>query len=472
LESGIPVLSSESLLLKHSPIVSFMVSLLRCIDYPSDELASAQVLEYLVSTKKLNLPLHECLKEFSDSRNNLSEVLKKHNIIFDGLRYSRLPVYQRCEELIACFDLGKETDSYLLFFLDEVLNYINSRNKDRIDFFDWWDDRSRKASIVVPEGMDAVTVMTIHKAKGLEFPVVLLPFANWEIAFKKTEKWIDFIDPEIPELNTAIITLNKDLLKTPFAEIYEEEKDKNLLDVMNVLYVAMTRPEQRLYIFTEAVTEIKAEAKYVSDFFNSALEKMGIPFLDGISEIGKKGSHDIPEKEKTICVRPVHIESHNWENRVRIRSTSSDHWDVNDVNGSRDKGNLLHEILADIETADDIESAVENAIQSGVTDVDEGNILKKLLRELISLPQLANCFSGKGKIRKEAELLLPDGKQLRPDRVIENAKETIILDYKTGEESPKYKKQLDLYAEVLKEMGYSSIQKKIVYTESLKVISW
>ncbi|HET6991381.1 MAG TPA: 3'-5' exonuclease, partial [Bacteroidia bacterium] len=215
LKSGVPVLSSESLLLKYSPLVSFMVSLLRCIDHPADELASAQVLEYLVSTKKINKHLHECLKEFSESSNDLSAVLKKHNIIFDGLRFARLPIYQRCEELISCFGLGDETDSYLLFFLDEILNYTNSRSKDKIDFFEWWEDRSREASIVVPEGMDAVTVMTIHKSKGLEFPVVIFPFANWEIAARKTEKWVQFNDPEIPQLKTALISLTKELLNTP-----------------------------------------------------------------------------------------------------------------------------------------------------------------------------------------------------------------------------------------------------------------
>jgi ATP-dependent exoDNAse (exonuclease V) beta subunit len=470
IENAIPVLSSDSLLLKQSAIVTFMVSILRCIDFPQDELSGAQVLEYLVSTKHIQMPLHECLKLYSDSKNNLQEVFRKNNIPLDLLRCSRLPIYQRCEEIITCFHLGEHSDSYLVFFLDEILNYTNSRNKDKNDFFAYWDDRSKNASVVVPAGMNAVTVMTIHKSKGLEFPVVILPFANWKVDKAGVKKWITFSDPEIPELKTALVPLSKELLLTPFGSVYEEERDKTLLDALNVLYVGMTRPEHRLYVFTEAVDD--KESPTVSYFFRSALERMNIPFLDHVAE---KGNPTAPEKRKEneiACIRPASIQSHSWEDRVQIRSTSADHWEQNDATGSRDKGKLLHEILADITTASDIDSALEKAIQEGVTDAKEAKQLSELLNQLVSLPGLEAGFSGKGKIRRETELLLPNGKRLRPDRVIENAQETIIIDYKTGAPDDRYKKQLDGYAEVLKEMGYSNIKKKIVYTETMKVESW
>jgi ATP-dependent exoDNAse (exonuclease V) beta subunit len=470
IENNIPVLSSDSLLLKQSAIVSFMVSILRCIDFPGDELAGAQVLEYLVSTKRIPLPLHECLKQFSDAHNSLQEVLTKNNIALDLLRCSRLPIYQRCEEIITSFRLGEKADSYLVFFLDEILNYTNSRGKDKNDFFAYWEDRSKVASVVVPAGMNAVSVMTIHKSKGLEFPIVILPFANWKIEKNNTKKWITFSDPEIPELHTALIPLTQELLKTPFADVYEEERDKTLLDALNVLYVGMTRPEHRLYVFTESIGD--KEPSSISFFFKSALERMNITFTDHVAEIGKMA---LPEKRKEnelACIRPESIQSHTWENRVQIRSTSSDHWDVEDASGCRDKGNLLHEILADITTANDIDSAIEKAVQDGLTDAKEGKMLAALLTDLVQLPELETSFSGKGKIRRETELLLPNGKRLRPDRVIENAQETIIIDYKTGGPDARYKKQLDGYAEVLKEMGYTNIKKKIVYTETLKVESW
>ncbi len=472
LKAGIPVLSSESLLLKQSPIVSFMVSILRCIDHPAEELAGAQVLEYLVASKKISGPLHERLKQFGDHRNNLKSFLAEHKITFDPIRFARLPFYQRCEEIITCFGLGEKSDSYLLFFLDEILNYSNSRNKDKQDFFAWWEDRSRKASVVVPEGMNAVTIMTIHKSKGLEFPVVIFPFANWKPIGKPDEKWIDFEDPEIPGLTTALIPITKDLMKTNFKSVYEEEQDKLMLDDINVLYVAMTRAEKRLYVFTEDISLRKSEPTGVSPFFPRALNAMKNPFVENISETGKIVPPELSKVIPPECISPDNLESHIWENRVRIRSNSSDHWDADDANGSRDKGNLLHEILSEINTKEDIDFALENAILNGLSGSSERDSIKTLLNKLIDLPELSSCFNGKGKIRKETELLLPNGKRLRPDRVIENSEETIIIDYKTGQANPSYKKQLDRYAEVLKEMGYGKIQKKIVYTETLTVESW
>ena len=138
----------------------------------------------------------------------------------------------------------------------------------------------------------------------------------------------------------------------------------------------------------------------------------------------------------------------------------------------RDRGNLVHTILAFISTEKDIDAAIEKTVQEGLASASESSSLKELLTGLVRHPDLAAAFSGKGKVRKETELLLPNGKRLRPDRVIELKDETIILDYKTGEEKPAHKKQIDGYAEVLKEMGYTSIKKKIVYTETLVVESW
>ena len=234
----------------------------------------------------------------------------------------------------------------------------------------------------------------------------------------------------------------------------------------------MTRPQNRLYIITEISLKTKSIASTVSDLFNSTLVQMGCPFVNNIYESGSAVPTIPSEKNKIVCIRPENMNSNTWENSVRIRSTSAEHWKHDDLDGSRDKGNLLHKILADINTKSDIDSAIEKAIQNGIIDRSESEELKQLITKIINIPALENCFSGLGKIRKETELLLPNGSSLRPDRVIENQSETIILDYKTGAENIKYRKQIDNYAVVLKEMGYANISKIIVYTESLKVESW
>ena len=359
-----------------------------------------------------------------------------------------------------------------MFFLDEVLNYSNGKNSDRLDFFEWWDDRSRNASVIVAEGMDAVTVMTIHKSKGLEFPVVILPFANWDYGKqKKKELWVDVNDKDLPGLSTALISVTDDLQYTRYAGLYEEEKDKSILDVMNVLYVALTRAEQRLYIFTSPVNKKIDAPKNLSETFQLSLAALDIPFVENISQFGKAGQREASGESETRCIRPNKIQSHNWEDRISIKANSADIWD-DEVNESVDRGKLLHQILSLIETKHDIDTALETILQTGLTDSSETEKIKSQLEEIMNLKELKNCFSGKGKVRRETEILLPNGKRLRPDRVIENSTETIILDYKTGKPNASDKKQLDLYGEALSEMGYTSIEKKIVYTENLLVESW
>lgn len=472
LDSGIPVLSNESLLLKQSPAVNFLVSMLRCIDHPGDELAGAQALEFLVTNKKLAMPLHSRLVEFSKAEKYLATVLRDNGIAYDPDALSRLPVYQRCETLIALFGLTESFDSYLLFFLDEVLAYSNDRSAEKTGFMDWWEERSRTASVVVPEGMDAVNVMSIHKSKGLEFPVVILPFANWKFKRQKDEFWVDINDPLIPEMPTALIRASEKLKQTPLAETLEEEISKSLLDQLNVLYVAMTRPSHQLHIFTTIAAKLNHEPKNLDDMIAFALQQSGIPFDNGVAEYGAASSERPPMALKGATIRPTVIHSGKWQEHLRLRSQAGEHWDLTKPHEKRYKGLLLHRLLAAVTVPSDLEKALDEMLRLGLADTDETMLLREQASQLLQLPELQESFSGKGTVRTESELLLPDGRRLRPDRVVHLEEKTILLDYKTGEISPLHRKQFDDYANTLQRMGYSNIEKKIVYTTELKVETW
>lgn len=472
LDAGIPVLSTESLLLRQSPAVNFIVAMLRCIDHPGDELAGAQALEFLVSTKKIPAPLHSRLVEFGEAGKRVQEVIIKNGIDYQPEQLARLPVYQRCEELISLFGLADVFDSYLLFFLDEVLDFSHDRNAEKNGFAEWWEERSKKASVVVPEGMDAVNVMTIHKSKGLEFPVVILPFANWKFKRQKDEFWVALNDPAIPEMKTGLFSAGEKLLQTPLAPLYEAEISKSRLDLMNVLYVAMTRAAQRLYIFTTAVEKISADPRNLDELFAWTLEKAGTPFIENIFESGQPSGAPPVQQLKGIYIRPTVIHSARWENRIRIRSHAGENWDTSNPKGERDKGILFHRLFSFIETKNDLEKALGEMLRLGYCEPSEIPGLKEKAEKILALNELSECFSGTGKIRREKDVLIPGKPRLRPDRVIELKEKTILLDYKTGNPLPDHREQLDRYAAVLETMGYSNIEKKIVYTGTPEVESW
>ena len=187
------------------------------------------------------------------STNQFYAFLKELVIDFDLLKWRSSSLIELCHKITKAFKLEITARIYVQFFLDEVWVYSNKYSQDLFGFLNYWEDHAHKLSVVIPEGINAVQVMTIHKSKGLEFPVVLFPFANWNATSERDAKsWVEINEPELEGLPSSLIPLNDKLNSgtKQLQAIYEEHKAKVLLDNLNMLYVALTRPKTRLYIFT------------------------------------------------------------------------------------------------------------------------------------------------------------------------------------------------------------------------------
>lgn len=470
-EQRLPVVSSESLLLIHSPKVRFIIALLQFLSDPSDPILEAELLAFLQRNGRIkDTEFHTLMVKAGssvDPQKDFCRILMENGIAFRSEVLQALPLYDLCEELFRIFSLNLEPDPYLRFFLEAILKFTSRYPAGVIEFLEWWEKQKEKLSVVIPEGLDAIRIMTIHKAKGLQFPVVIFPFANETLKNTRKYLWVDLADRQVPGLPAAILPSVKEMEETEFADLRKEEEQKSLLDLMNLLYVVMTRPEERLYILTRKPSG-QAERKHsLPSFFASFLQEKELWNDERlIYEFGIRITLPFSEEKTefpTLQFAPV-IPG-NWRNKIYIRSKAPELWDVKDPERNRRWGNLLHTIFSRIRDYNDPERILSDLQGSGLIDAGNFPGIMEVVIKALNNPLIRPFFEPGLNVRMEGEILLPDGNVLRPDRVITTDDEAVILDYKTGKPNPKHGEQLNIYEKRLRELGFRRIRKYLLYFE-------
>jgi ATP-dependent exoDNAse (exonuclease V) beta subunit len=471
IQKGIPVLSNDSLLLSHSYTVNFLAAVFRLLYNANDDVAKAEIILFL-SNKEASSQLERDLLQ-SGNNSAFHHWLEEKNIDFRPRQLLKLPLYQMSEELLRIFHLDKKPDPYLIFFLDEILSFSNGRDSSLAGWVQHWEIRKEKASAIVPNGIDAVNILTVHRAKGLEYPVVILPLADSVVKPGKNTFWLDLDEEIIPEFKTGIVENTKVLEQTRYAPLFSEEQFRTQLDNLNILYVATTRPEERLYLLCG---NLKTDAKSSGDFSSMLNWYCGqmnllpdghgrIILAEGTSRLGKTEKKE-PGKESTFLNTFI---STDWQNKIRIRSASREVWS-DEQQKKQDTGLVIHTILSRIKTHADLESALFSVYEEGLIDSDELPEIRVLLDRVLNHPTLLPFFAEGLKVKNEAEILLADGTSFRPDRIVYTPSKTVIIDYKTGKETSSHHDQVENYALILSDMGERVIEKYLVYTDEMRVV--
>lgn len=487
MSEGYKVISNESLYLINSARVKLIINLLKYIVDRKNTLAGTEVLYNLINIEGKDIPPDKIFSDKINTEGSLfRQLMPKEFFRTDEksgvTQYNKLnpeinnlSLYELIEMLIRIFNLNAKSDSYLLRFQDLILEFLKDNNPDITGFLQWWEDYKFKYSVIVPHDENAIRVMTIHTAKGLQSPVVIIPYADWymDIDVFKDLIWVSNEKAKLFNQSVYPVRAVKDLTKSHFSEDYYEEHALTRLDNLNLLYVAFTRPIERLYVTVpERKTSFNAGA-VIKDIIISDIALNSCYNLEKDEfETGTKTVYS--DKETEDKTKPENLDeyiSNDWYKKVVIlpRHRSSQLFSK-ELSGKIKKGLLIHEILSNVKTRDDIDSAVYSALNDGIITADEADSVKKEINELTKRDEIRDWFSGSWKVKTESDMLMPDGKSIRPDRVMLKGNKAVIADYKTGKKSVEHHSQLDGYANALENAGYEQVEKYIVYLDEMEIV--
>ncbi|WP_109302135.1 exodeoxyribonuclease V subunit beta [Aquimarina sp. AU474] len=471
-KKGISIISSETLLIQNAPEVKFVIDMLSWFVEPQNLLAKINLLHFVAEQFSIQ-DKHRFLQKmvFSEQVEFLSQ-LRVLGIEFDLKSLEIKPLYDAVEYIINSFKLAKATPAYLQFFLDVVFSYTQKHTEGVIGFLSYWNDKKDKLSIVAPESEKAIKIMTIHKAKGLEFPCVIYPYANIDIYREIEPKtWLSVNNKEYSNFEEVFIDYNKNISDygVNAQEIVLDRQAQLELDAFNLLYVVLTRAEEQLYVISKLEVTSKGESnpnKFSGKFINY-LKNIGLwdqektEYTFGNPSRPYHKEKDI-EGNETNVVKLSRFNDFSRTYKVHIITNSGKLWDTSQMNAI-EKGNLIHDLMSLIYTDQDVVGVINEAyIKGEITILDKEAITKELMG-VVKHPELYQYFSEGNTVYNERDIVF-NGKLFRPDRVVVDKNGiTTIIDYKTGTYDASHANQILEYSRILQEMGYTVINKILIY---------
>jgi ATP-dependent helicase/nuclease subunit A len=488
-EAGFRVVSSESLLLTNSPRVKLLVNLLKYITNPGNHIARTEILyNYLRFFREGSYQKYRLHDIFNDWKKNQGSIFIHEmprgfmNEGFNAIHpdFFGLSLYETLENLVRIFQLNSGSDTYLLRFLDVIREYSLKNNSDITAFVEWWEDNKGEYSIIVPEEEDAICIMTIHKAKGLQSPVVILPYCNWsmDISGSRDMIWVSSDVAPFDSSPAFYVKASKPLEDSYFSEDYMEEAALTKLDNLNLLYVAFTRAADHLIVnIPESGKNEFNAGDLVSEVMQEDLQMQNL-ISDKVS-FGK-----VTQAEELKTESPYKIEniiSSEFKDKIRIEAAAGKSiGKAGRIEEIKNWGNIVHKALSYINKKDDIDPAIEQLTLDGDIPSETADSLRGKLNEFFENKLVKKWYSGEYNAIAEAGIILTPGlaeknggiRSIRPDRVLVKDNSVIVIDFKTGSEKnlKKHEKQINFYAEVLDQMNYEVKEKFIYYISSGKAV--
>jgi ATP-dependent exoDNAse (exonuclease V) beta subunit len=463
-KAGYKVVSSESLLIQNEVRVKLIVSFIRRRLNPSSESEKRKFAElYFRISQGLGYNEYKKYLERKVSAKGRpytvfddSQFLVNYFGGRDAFFFKYENLYDLITQFYALMGWTELNNPYLHHFTDAAHSFELNRGPELKDFLNYYEENKGRLAIQLPESEDAIRIMTIHKSKGLEFPVVIIPDIDFSIKQKAQSKFLveagDYI---------LYTTLKKNHPAPEVSAMNDSENAQILTDKVNLAYVGMTRPEERLYIINR-----HKDAK-LGAILHTCFENLpGIEvtpegrFVKGVRL--QRPHH--PTKGGGIgFLVPEELTDRLWFPDISLQDRS-ELVDANLLTDEQRFGNQFHAVMAELNAADEIEVTLQRMVAEGLLEIGFVDQLKEKAKQIFSHPAYAALFTDATRILSERSIILDEQNTVRPDKIICKATETIVIDYKTGANNPTHIEQMQRYIETLRAMDMPDVRGFIYYT--------
>ena len=529
----INIVSDEAFRLDASLSVNIIVSAMHLLTHPDDVLTRGKLVK-LYNQEVLKKPLTDTdlLVSINESNNiDTKNIDKKERrklateqqmaklnsqlppeYVANRELLLGLPIVDLVDKLFMLFGLDQleGQSSYICTLYDTLNDFLKDHTADIDDFINEWEN-SLSSKTIQSDEIEGIRIMTIHKSKGLEFDNVIIPFCSWEME-KKGTLWCETKNKPAPynKLPLLPIDFSRDkLIGTVFEDDYKEEHFQNIVDNLNLLYVAFTRASKNLFVFglRQGKTTLDNIAKgtppgnrsYAIELalrqVSEQLQGSSLSFPDDIgSEIHFEYGTLVPEtheKEHAVADNPFLIKPDKHivsiatypqaatfkQSNKSIEFVKGEDVDPSDRTRYIKIGNVLHQLFSTIYTTADIPTRLNELEQQGIIYNDEitSAQLRTRIEDAITNPQVQEWFSKRWQLYNECTILeynkdTNEMEEHRPDRVMTDGKEFVVVDFKFGKEREEYKKQVQQYMEILIRMGHKKVSGYLWYVVKNNVV--
>tara|TARA_B100000767_G_scaffold76495_1_gene73100 strand:+ start:21074 stop:24160 length:3087 start_codon:yes stop_codon:yes gene_type:complete len=460
IKNKIPVISAESLMLKNSSNVRFLIELIRLRNEPNNLSSRKAIIKYFIEKEKKEDP-------FDFYKKLLNQKIDKFFDILIGFSYQdfiKVPVYDGIMTIQSKLSLDLSEDAHLQFFMDEIFDFFLKENRNELQFLEFWEINKEKLNIAMAGDDNAVQILTIHKSKGLEFPVVIYPFADSSSHRPNSQRvWLPFGCQET-KLD-LLVPFNKTVKSAgeKGKNIYNKIRREEELDNANILYVALTRAINEMYIV--ATLSKKASLLSHNEALRSFLESSGrweqgkLAYSWGkknknyFSDNAKKQSKKKLEKSFPFLVFKPNFDDFYKDDQIVF-------------------GNLFHKLMSKIKYSFQFEKEARLFLEM---ENNKKLVLKEiiiLVKRTIEKTALSSYFTKEFEVICEKEIFTKNKEVMVPDRIVVSpSNKHTIIEYKTGEKREEHMLQIKKYANTLSDMGLNVENSILVYVgHSIEVI--